>query len=75
MLKYCSEEQPVAVECVSATSEGDIEVKDPSAKITYVDTSELMRFQMPGTRGGGHADIYRPAIGRLLWGLINGPAE
>lgn len=75
MLQYCSEEQPVALTCVTATSEGDIEASDPAAKITYVDTSALMKFQMPGTRGGGHADIYRPAIGRFLWGLINGGAE
>ncbi len=72
MLDYCSHGHPVSVNCISASQGGDLEGYDPSAKITYVDGSELMGYQMPGTKGGAHADIFRPAIGKLLWNLIDG---
>ncbi len=75
MVKYCSRKQPVSVACSAATVDGDIEGYDPAAKINYVDTSALMTYQMPGTKGGGHSDIYRPAIGRLLWQFINGAGK
>jgi len=75
LVKYCNGKQPVAVNCTTATPDGGIETYDVAAKITYVDTSALMQYQMPGTKGGGHADIFRPEIGRLLWTLINGSVE
>lgn len=72
MVKYCKREHPVSLACGSTTAEGDILGYDLSAKINYLDTSELMKYQMPDSKGGGHSDIYRPAIGRLLWKIING---
>ncbi len=72
MLKYCSREQTISVACGSASEDGYLNGYDLSAKINYLDTSALMKYQMPGTKGGGHSDIYRPAIGRLLWQIING---
>jgi hypothetical protein len=72
MVKYCKREHPVSLACGSATAEGDILGYDLSAKINYLDTSELMKYQMPDSKGGGHSDIYRPATGRLLWKIING---
>jgi hypothetical protein len=74
MLKYCDHEHAVSVACTRANPEGNIEGFDKSAKITYIDTSLLMRYTMPGTAqsGAGHSDIYRPEIGRLLWNVING---
>ena len=44
----------------------------PGAKVNYIDTTRLMKYTMPGTEGGGHSDIYRPEVGRILWTLING---
>jgi hypothetical protein len=75
MMRYCEQEQSVSVACTTATSDGDINGYDVSAKLNYIDTSELMKFTMPGTEGGGHSDIYRPQIGKLLWTLINRSAE
>jgi len=74
MVNFCGSEHKVIVACTDAILDGGIRNYDPSAKITYVDTSGLMQYQMPGTKGGAHADIFRPAIGRLLWTLIEGQA-
>jgi hypothetical protein len=71
MVRYCAREQPVDVTCVEAGVDGTIPQTVPAYKITYVDTSALMKYQMPGSKGGGHSDIYRPAIGRLLWQLLD----
>jgi hypothetical protein len=75
MKEYCGREHPVSVKCSVATSGGDINGYDAFAKVNYIDTSELMRFNMPGTKGGGHSDIYRTEIGKFLWKLINRSAE
>ena len=75
MNKYCAQEQPVNVSCTVASDNGILSEPDISTKVLYVDTSSLMRYSMPGTKGKGHSDIYRPEIGRLLWGLIAGEAE
>jgi len=74
MNKYCGQEQPISVVCTAATSDGSIVGYDTSAKVSYIDTSLLMQYSMPGTgrSGQGHSDIYRPEIGRLLWSVING---
>ena len=71
MLRFCAHEQPVDVTCVDASADGTLSGMVPASKIVYIDTSALMRYQMPETKGGGHSDIYRPAIGRLLWQLLN----
>lgn len=71
MKEYCARKHPVSVACVTATAGGGINGYDVSAKLNYIDTSELMKFTMPGTEGGGHSDIYRPEIGKLLWALIS----
>jgi hypothetical protein len=73
--KVCGRKQPVTLSCVSATREGWINGYDASAKISYVDTSAVMRFGVPGTDGKAHSDIYRPEIGRLIWTVIRGPAN
>jgi pimeloyl-ACP methyl ester carboxylesterase len=75
MEEYCERKHPVSVKCSAATPGGDIKGYDALARVNYIDTSELMRFTMPGTEGGGHSDIYRPEIGKLLWTLINRSAE
>ena len=72
MLRFCAAEQPVELVCAEAGVEGRVPAIDPRPKITYIDTSNLMKYQMPGTKGVGHSDIYRPAIGRLLWQLLDG---
>ena len=73
--RFCAREHPVTVSCVEATGEGEIINYDPSARISYVDTSALMRYGVPGTDGKAHSDIYRPEIGRLIWTVINGPPD
>lgn len=77
MKKYCDQEHPVSVACTAATSDGQVNGFDAFAKISYIDTSLLMKHSMPGTSGSGagHSDIYRPEIGRLLWTVINGSTE
>jgi hypothetical protein len=75
MTKYCMQKQPVSVTCTAATSDGSIDRYDASKKITYIDTTPLMKYTMPGTKGGGHSDIYRHEIGKLLWTVINGSTE
>lgn len=73
--KFCTTAQRVTVSCVPATREGLITGYDASAKISYLDTSALMRYGVPGTDGKAHSDIYRPEIGRLIWTVIKGPAK
>jgi hypothetical protein len=72
MLEYCGQPQPTSVSCVPVTDRGEIIGYDPSAKVVYLDTSRLMKYTMPETKGGGHSDIYRPEVGTLLWTLISG---
>jgi len=71
MKSYCNQEHEVTVSCTTAESDGSIDDFTRSANITYIDTSNLMKYSMPGTHGGGHSDIYRPEIGKLLWSVIN----
>lgn len=73
--KFCNRRHAVSVSCVSTTREGAINDYDARAKISYFDTSALMRYGVPGTDGKAHSDIYRPEIGRLIWTVINGPAR
>lgn len=70
MKKYCAQEHSIRVFCTGVNDNGIASDPGISAKVLYVDTSALMRYSMPGTRGRGHSDIYRPEIGRLLWSLI-----
>jgi hypothetical protein len=71
MVQYCGQEQPVSVACITAMSNGNIESYDRDKKITYIDTSPLMLYTMPGTKGGSHSDIYRFEVGKLLWTVLN----
>ncbi len=75
MLEFCAAEQPVSLSCTRAGANGEIEAFDAAAKVSYIDTSALMKYTMPGTEGGGHSDIYRRETGRLLWSLIGGGAR
>ena len=77
MKKYCAQEQPVSVNCIAATFDGNIDGYNTSKKITYIDTSLLMKYSMPGTgaSGAGHSDIFRPEIGKLLWNIIDGTTD
>lgn len=72
MLKFCAQRRSIRVSCTLASASGEIGDFDADAKVIYIDTSELMKYRMPGTDGKGHSDIYRPETGRLLWTLING---
>jgi hypothetical protein len=72
MLDYCKNWQPVSVSCISADAQGKIKDYNPAFKVTYIDTSALMKYTMPGTEGGGHSDIYRTEVGHLLWTVLNG---
>ncbi|MBT8118239.1 MAG: alpha/beta hydrolase [Gammaproteobacteria bacterium] len=74
MKRYCDRDHPVSVVCHAASADGNIDGFDAAAKISYIDTTLLMKHSMPGTSSGGagHSDIYRPEIGRLLWNVING---
>jgi hypothetical protein len=70
MVKFCKRKHPVSVACVSATPQGKIKGYDSSAKLNYIDTSSLMKYMMPGTKGP-HSDIYRHEIGNLIWTILN----
>jgi hypothetical protein len=74
MLEYCSMKPRVTVSCTATVPDGKVTGYDRGAKISYIDTSSIMRYTMPGvgSAGGGHSDIYRPEIGRFLWHVING---
>ncbi|TNF91076.1 MAG: hypothetical protein JSU67_07125 [Gammaproteobacteria bacterium] len=74
MLKYCRQKQPVSVSCSVATADGAVNGFDAKAKVNYIDTSQLMKYTMPGTEGGSHSDIYRPEVGSMLWRIIDGSA-
>jgi hypothetical protein len=75
MQKYCAQQHPVPVSCVETDARGNVEGYDSRAKVTYVDTSGLMKYTMPGTEGGGHSDIYRAEIGRFMWTVLDGTDE
>jgi len=71
MIEFCRQPQPIATECMSVDADGRYSGFDPAAKITYFDTSKLMKYGVPGTKGNGHSDIYRPEIGRFMWSVID----
>jgi len=75
MVEYCGKAHAVTFACTAAAADGSVGTFSKSAKITYIDTSRLMTFTMPGTKGGGHSDIFRPQIGKLLWRVIDGGGE
>lgn len=63
------------VSCASVNERGDIRGPyDMRKRLLYLDASELIRYRAPGTDGGAHSDIFRPATGRLLWNVIAKPA-
>ena len=68
--RSCASKHPIKISCLTSSPEGEIRDFDLSAKISYVDTSSLMRFDVPGTKGGAHSDIYRTEIGSLIWAVI-----
>ena len=72
MRKYCQKDHAISVSCINTDTEGKLGDYDPLSKVTYIDTSALMKYTMPGTEGGGHSDIYRTEVGRLLWTVLNG---
>ena len=69
---FCESEHPYGVACVSANSAGVMKAPfDHNVQMVYVDTSEIMRFDVPGTSGGAHSDIFRLPTGRLMWSFIS----
>jgi hypothetical protein len=69
---FCEAEKPFDVACVRVNSAGIVEEPyDHGTHMIYVDTSEVMQFDVPGTSGGGHSDIFRPPTGRLIWNFIS----
>jgi hypothetical protein len=60
--------------CVSVNEGGNFEQEyDASKRVLYIDASKLIRFKAPGTDGGGHSDIFRPPVGRLIWNITSKP--
>jgi hypothetical protein len=59
-------------DCRAVDQDGkvDLSVASPPRKVMYLDASQLVKYQMIGTGGGSHSDIYRPPVGRLSWDLI-----
>ena len=75
LLRYCDSQPPVTVSCITSDPRGNLDDYNPASKITYVDTSTLMKYTMPGTEGGGHSDIYRTEIGHMLWHILKGDSR
>lgn len=71
MVNFCQQEHPVSVTCINSLESGYVNGCDAQFKLCYIDTSQLMKYTMPGTKGTGHSDIYRLETGRLLWSLID----
>jgi hypothetical protein len=69
---YCnSAELPYTIACGKADIEGNLQIPYQTApQLFYIDTSELMRYAIPGTQGGAHSDIFRPEVGRMLWTIL-----
>lgn len=68
---FCESEKEFEVTCVQSDSRGRIgETHARSGRLIYIDTSDIMRFDVPGTNWAGHSDIFRPPTGRLIWRLI-----
>ncbi len=72
MQKACRQQAPLPFACTAADADGDGAELDPAHRFSYIDTSQLMKYVMPEAKGTGHSDIYRPQVGRLLWGIIDG---
>jgi hypothetical protein len=72
MTDYCMQSHSISVSCTSTDAEGNINDYNPAAKVSYIDASSVMQYTMPGTEGGGHSDIYRAQVGRMLWMILNG---
>lgn len=71
---FCRSYSGKLVSCASVDATGAIEgTYDESMKVLYLDATELIRFEAPGTDGGSHSDIFRPPVGRFIWNLIAAP--
>jgi len=69
---FCESEHPFGLACVGVNSAGMVEAPfDHNTQMVYINTSEIMRFDVPGTSGGAHSDIFRPPTGRLIWNFIS----
>ncbi|MEW8014948.1 MAG: hypothetical protein AB2807_09240 [Candidatus Sedimenticola endophacoides] len=69
---HCASEHSYSVYCAAADQHGNVKLPpDVDPKLLYIDTTELMRYAIPGTQGGSHSDMFRPGVGRMIWTIIN----
>ncbi len=71
--QHCVKNPNPVFHCGKADKEGSItNNENGNGRFYYIDATELIRFNAPGTGGGAHSDIYRKETGRLIWELIQG---
>jgi hypothetical protein len=71
---FCRKYAGTLASCAAVDETGAIDgAHDPRMKLLYLDASQLIRYRAPRTDGGAHSDIFRPAVGRLLWTLMATP--
>lgn len=62
-------------EFLEVSESGDLDlapiVEKQGKEIIYIDASELVRFNVLGTGGTAHSDIYNAYVGKMLASLIN----
>lgn len=82
--KSCSSNDPSAakVHCVPAVHAAtacpeklrdlaiDVPGLNDANRLYYVDASNMISCNAPGTGGGAHSDIYRPVMGQFIFNLI-----
>jgi hypothetical protein len=69
---FCRANEGALASCGSVDEQGKIKREyDDTRKVLYFDATDMIRFRAPGTDGGAHSDIFRPATGRFIWSLIS----
>jgi len=73
--KFCRRKHEIARTCLTVDSKGQIQQEyADSDRFLYIDTTQLMQYQIPNTDGGAHSDIFRSQVGRMIWSIVQRPS-
>jgi len=69
--KFCQQRSEFSKACVKTNEKGLIsQAYNSNVRLLYIDTTDLMKYEIPLAQGGGHSDVFRPEVGRLVWDVM-----
>ena len=73
--RYCKEESHPEFDCVKVEEQGEVSLPSNSqAHKTYINANDLITYNVYGSGGLAHSDIYRKEMGVMLWNVISAKA-